>query len=164
MTGTLFAFEDGSKVVTTSDSSLKVQVDNTALLEKYQFIYDYAPRMWLSERDNGYWPGTLQDFFDNTEGVSDTEGTYRCRLTTRVPLTGPYDRPRFLYGTKPKKGKGVTVQTFILPVGADSSDMDPLEMLLNPEAVTVEVTYTYFMPFSHVKWGIGSHIGDIEKT
>ena len=59
LTGTLFSFADGSKVATTTFTDhLKVQVDNDALLEKYSFVFDYGPRMWLAETDNdGWWPG-----------------------------------------------------------------------------------------------------------
>ena len=68
LTGTLFTFENGLKIITTKENSIKIQVDNDALLPKYQFIYDYAPRMWLSEKDDGWWPGTHQEFFDNMKG------------------------------------------------------------------------------------------------
>ena len=42
--------------------------------------------------------------------------------------------------------------------------MDPLEMLLNPEESSVEVSYVYFMAYDSVEWGIDFHVGDIEKT
>ena len=55
--------------------------------------------------------------------------------------------------------------TFILPVSADQEpEMDPLEMLLNPEDTAIEASYIYFMPYDHVKEGMGNHVGDIEKT
>ena len=35
LTGTLFTFEDGSKTITTTELSVKIQVDNVALMDKY---------------------------------------------------------------------------------------------------------------------------------
>ena len=46
----------------------------------------------------------------------------------------------------------------------ESSGMDPLEMLLNPEESTVEIAYIYFMPYDFVWARFGLHDGDIEKT
>ena len=71
LTGTLFKFANGDKVCNLSGLSevqVQVQVDNDALMEKYQFVYDFAPRMWLSELKNGWWPLDLQTFFDNMQG------------------------------------------------------------------------------------------------
>lgn len=42
--------------------------------------------------------------------------------------------------------------------------MDPLEMLLNPEDTTIEVSFIPFMPYDWVKWGVGNHMGDTEHT
>ena len=43
--GTLFQFSDGSKIMQVSKGveKLHVKVDNDALMDKYQFVYDYAP-------------------------------------------------------------------------------------------------------------------------
>ena len=79
-------------------------VDNDALLDKYQFIWDHAPQMWLSEpSENGFWPGELQTFFDNTMGISHyikgengkeqyCDNKSLLMLTSRIPLSGPYDK------------------------------------------------------------------------
>ena len=107
--------------------------------------------MWLSENENGWWPGTHQDFFDNMQGES---RGYNMSLTTRVPITNPWDHSqKFLHGERPVDGKGVPVMTFILPVQAVSeTEMDPLEMLLHPEETTIEASYVYFMPYDYVQW------------
>jgi len=63
--------------------------------------------MWLSEDDYGFWPSDIQTFFDNTEGINTLERLNTAarngrkktkshmgralRLTTRIPLTNPYD-------------------------------------------------------------------------
>ena len=120
--------------------------------------------MWLSEKNNGWWPGTHQEFFDNMKGEYTDE--QKMSLTTRIPITNPWDTSqKFLHGKRPVDGKSVPVMTFILPVQADSeTKIDPLEMLLNPEETTVEVSYIYFMPYDYVQWQIGFHVGDLEKT
>ena len=56
LTETFFTFEDGSKVLSVTDEKVDlkkigVKVDSKKLIdEKYQFILDYAPQMWLNER------------------------------------------------------------------------------------------------------------------
>ena len=58
-----------------------------------------------------------------------------------------------MHGKKPIDGLGPKLLTFIWPFHADTeTEMDPLEMLLNPEASEVEATYIYFMPFDYVSW------------
>lgn len=48
-----------------------MKVDDSALMKKYQFVNDYAPRMWLCENDEGgWWPGSLQEYFDNMTATS----------------------------------------------------------------------------------------------
>lgn len=42
--------------------------------------------------------------------------------------------------------------------------MDPLEMFLNPEDSKMLVSYVYFMPYDWVKWQLGNHFGDLERT
>ena len=111
-----------------------------ALMEKYQFVYDYAPRMWLSEKDNGWWPGSHQEFFDNMKGET---LDYKVSMTTKKEIKEPWGhREDFLHGHRPQDGKSFPIMTFVMPVvSAASTDegLDPLEMLLNPEVSTVEV-------------------------
>ena len=69
LTGTMFQFPGGAKVTEIENgvSEIKVEVDNQKLLnEKYVFASEYAPQVWLSELDDGWWPGDLQSFFDNS--------------------------------------------------------------------------------------------------
>ena len=55
LNGTLFKFKDGSKVleIVKDDvidlQKIKIEIDRDELMEKYQFVYDYAPIMWLDE-------------------------------------------------------------------------------------------------------------------
>ena len=37
----------------------------------------------------------------------------------------------------------------------EETQMDPLEMLLNPELSQIEATYTYFLPYNNIESGIG---------
>lgn len=71
-----------------------------------------------------------------------------------MPLKDSWEIQPFFHGVKPKDGKGVACQTFIWPVGANDPDaqMDPLEMLLNPEESEVQVRYAYFFPYDYVSW------------
>lgn len=133
-------------------------------MEKYQFVTDHAPRMWLCEDDEGgWWPGTRQEFFDNTTAAKDS--SHQIRLTTRIPLTGPYDRSQaFIHGQKPVDGMVETVPAFIWPRNFVDSEMDPLEMYLNPEDCEIEADYMYWMPYDWVKYMLDNHIGDIEHT
>lgn len=129
MTGTLFKFSNDEKVaiLEAGQTSIRVQVDNDALLDKYQFVWDHAPQMWLSEKDNGFWPLDLQTFFDNVEGVSHHDRNQEAyidnrsllMLTTRIPLTGPYDTTQeWLHGKRPHNGESVPIHTFIFPTNA----------------------------------------------
>ena len=96
--------------------------------------------MWLGESDDGWWPGQLQEFFDNVEGVTNYEGqTYSLLLTTRVPLKSPTDYSQaFLHGQKPIDGKGPPVHTIVMPLLTEEvAGMDPLEVLLNPEISSI---------------------------
>lgn len=69
-----------------------IEVDNEALMKKYDFIYDHAPKMWLAEDDHGYWPASVSNFFDNMYGVPHVEnGSAQLMLTTRIPLTRALD-------------------------------------------------------------------------
>ena len=82
LTETFFMFEDGSKVLSVTDENVDlkkigVQIDTKKLIdEKYQFIFDFAPQMWLNERqseDEGWYPGQVNTFIDqmsliNTDG------------------------------------------------------------------------------------------------
>ena len=140
-----------------------MEIDNDALLEKYSFLYDYAPQMWLGEDDDGWWPGELSTFFDNMEG---NPQDYKLSLQTRTPMTAPYGHDHeFFHGERPHDGKSVPIMTFILPVSADQqTEMEPLEMLLNPEDTTIEASYIYFFPFDSVPFGLGNHVADLEKT
>ena len=120
--------------------------------------------MWLSENDNGFWPTNLQDFFDGTEAIPDG---YNMRFNTRTPLKWPWgnDDHEFFHGTRPVDGLGEAVHTFIMPMNTTTStEMDPVEMLLNPEESSVNVYYMYFFGFDWVVWGVGNHVGDIEIT
>lgn len=45
-----------------------------------------------------------------------------------------------------------------------TTDVDPLEMLLNPEQEesVIEVAYIYFFAYDQKSVGLGNHIGDLE--
>ena len=143
-------------------TSVDVQIDRQALLDKYQFVWDHAPRMWLAEKDtDGWWPLEIEEFFERVEGANH-DG--RLRLTTREPLQSAFHPGlKFLHGKRPSNGVGPSMKTFVLPMGADEEN-DPLEMLLNPEANPIEVAYIYFMPYDQVRFRLDNHVGDIEKT
>ena len=70
---------------------------------------------------------------------------------------------------RPVDGKaGVPLHTFLLPVEPEQgyTEMDPLEMLLNPEAEesVIEASYIYFFAYDWTPVAIGNHLGDLEKT
>ena len=91
LTGTLFVFEDGSKMhKINGQTSIKVKVDNDSLLEKYKFVEQYAPRMWLSEKENGWWPSDHQTYFDNMKAFLNADN--KIQMTTKIPLSGPRDQ------------------------------------------------------------------------
>lgn len=134
-------------------------------------MWDHAPKLWLSEDDDGFWPGSLTDFFNQTEGIYHFDKEHnemRLMLQTRIPLTNPYDNTQaFLHGERPVNGKSYPVHTFLLPVEPEqpnSDGMDALEMLLNPEESVIEAAYVYWFPYDFTPAGLGFHVGDIEKT
>ena len=172
LTETFFMFEDGSKVLSVIDENVDlrkigVKVDSKKLIdEKYQFILDYAPQMWLNERqteDEGWYPGQVSTFIDQMSLINPNgQGP---RMTTTIPLESPFEKREFFHGEKPdSNGLGVPVQTFIMPTNATLSTMDPLEMLLNPDQSKIEVYYIYFFPYDWVKYRLGNHVGDVERT
>jgi len=125
----LFKFVNGSKTADIKDGEvmLKIEVDNDALLDKYSFVGDYAPQLWLSEReDNAYWPSDHQTFFDNMKAERKSKSDFRLRFTTRVPLESASDRSQeFFHGKKPVDGVGPELTTLIYPILEDA--VDPLE-------------------------------------
>lgn len=58
------------------------------------------------------------------------------------------------------------MHTFLNPVKPEpgTTDVDPLEMLLNPEQEesVIEVAYIYFFAYDQKSVGLGNHIGDLE--
>ena len=173
--GTLFKFKSGEKVmeVASSDgvdlSKVRLDIDRDALIKKYQFVWDYAPIMWLDERpddgflrDKGWFPSTLEYFLDNVKGESTKNGT--LRLTTREPLEDPYDTQDWMHGQEPVDGAGVPVQTIIYPLDAEKDGNDPVEMILNPDKFKTTAVYIYFFPYDWVKYHLGDHVGDLEHT
>jgi len=178
LNGTLFKIKstgskemmlDSSELRDADLSNIKLSIDRDALLDKYSFVWDYAPKMWLNERrkptkvlPEGWFPSTLEFFFDRTMGEVTDEGY--MRLTTQTPLEKPYSRLNWFNGQQPdEEGLGAPCQTLIYPTGFTDSD-DPVEWLLNPESSSVAVLYQYFMPYDLVKYGLGDHVGDIEHT
>lgn len=116
---TYFTFENGSKVlkIHESDSNhdlskIAVKVDSKKLIdEKYRFILDYAPQMWLNERDDpteGWYPGQVNTFIDQMSLINPSgRGP---RMTTTIPLEKPYEKRDFFHGEKPDgNGLGVPV-------------------------------------------------------
>lgn len=172
LSGTLFTFKDGTKSLTLSPGQQKVevQVDNEALMKKYGFIYDHAPQLWLSEDDDGFWPASVQEYFNHMYGVSRYHGQEsKLMLTTRIPLKSVLDSSQpFMHGVRPVDGKSFPVHTFLLPVKPEdgTTDMDPLEMLLNPESEEslIEAAYIYFFAYDATQEGLGFHLADLEKT
>jgi len=66
---------------------------------------------------------------------------------------------------RPKDGESFPVHTIILPVEPEKGkNPDALEMLLNPEAYKVDVSYIYFFAFDSVQLPAGFHVGDLEHT
>lgn len=45
-----------------------------------------------------------------------------------------------------------------------SESLDPLEILLNPESNSIQVTYIYFYAYDWVKYRVGDHVGDLEHS
>ena len=68
--GTLFRFPFGKKKimkvrVSCDNLTVKVEIDRDSLMEKYQFIETYGPKMWLNEKDDGWFPSTVDFFINN---------------------------------------------------------------------------------------------------
>ena len=133
------------------------------MADKYGFVSDYAPQVWLSETDDGYWPSDLQTFFNNTKREVNS---YQINLQTRIPLKNGLDTSLpFFHGTKPINGVGPPVPTFIWPINADKkTETDPLEMLLNPELNEIQVVYFFFFNYDYVSWHIDQHVADLEHA
>ena len=87
-------------------------------MQKYGFIYEHAPQLWLSEDDDGYWPASVTTYFDHMKGLGHISGQEsRLLLTTRIPLTDANDHSQpFMHGERPVDGKSFPVHTFLLPV------------------------------------------------
>ena len=140
-------------------------------MEKYQFVYDYAPIMWLDENVDdtglegyGWFPSSTEFFLNYTVGEN-VDG--RLILTSEEPLTKPYQHLDWFHGQIPSAEDKVPVYTTIYPNINDSYEgeqLDPVEMLLNPELYKIQVNYIYFFPYDWVKYGFGDHVGDLEHT
>ena len=74
---------------------MKVTIDRDSLLEKYSFVETYGPRMWLSEKDDGWYPSDINFFIDNMSPHSDSG---KLITTTTIPLEGVYDKQEFFHG------------------------------------------------------------------
>jgi hypothetical protein len=176
LNGTLFKFKNGDKVMEISKdddeevdlSKIKLAIDRDELIKKYQFVWDYAPKMWLDENLEdtgmegvGYFPSSVEYFFEHVTGIND-DGS--IRLTTIEELEKPYTKLDWFNGVAPINGTEVPTYTTILPFHEDLATNDAVEMILNPDKYRVVANYIYFFPYDWVKYGFGNHVGDLEHT
>lgn len=101
---TVFKFKDGKKFahfdlenqLDGSGLFIPIEIDRDELIKHYQFAYDYAPKMWLDEKQDDPWfPSTLEFFLENTM-PENTSGLLTA--TTKEPLTDPYQKLQFFNG------------------------------------------------------------------
>ena len=147
LNGTLFKFKDGSKVMEvhkfdhkTDLTNIRVEIDREKLMKKYQFIYDYAPIMYLNENTYdkkiegyGWFPSSVDWFMEHMVGAN-FDG--RFSIVSEVPLEYPYQRFDWMHGQIPTKENPVPVYTIVYPDLINSyegEELDPVEMILNPE-------------------------------
>jgi len=149
-------------------NKIRLDIDRDELIKKYQFVWDYAPKMWLNENPTdtgheglGYFPSSVEDFIDKTKGEN-VNG--RLILTTEEPLTDPYQKLDWFHGVIPSDDVQVPTYTTILPDHSDLDGNDAVEMILNPDKFKVVANYIYFFPYDWVKYGFGNHVGDLEHT
>lgn len=132
-------------------------------MEKYQFIYDYAPRMWLNEDpENPWFPSTL-DFFLRNVQPENLNGEVNTFTVEPITSEDPYVIYDFFHGQEPVDGLGSPVQTLVFPYEPQT---DPMQIMLDPLNNKIHVFYIYFFPYDHVKkiYHLGNHVGDIEQT
>lgn len=68
----------------TGIQNIPVKIDQDELDKKYQFVYDYAPRIWLNEHDDAPWfPCTVEWHMFHTHPTREGGVT---RTTTNEPL------------------------------------------------------------------------------
>lgn len=124
----------------------------------YQFVYDYAPKVWLS-RHELFFPSSVE-FFSNFTTIKTIDRLYWAENI--IPPPSPADILPYYHGQLPNN-ISVPVYAFIMP---GKNEKDPVYAIKNPMKSTIVVSYFTFYPYNRGKpffdlvWD--NHVGDIE--
>ena len=95
----VYVFEDGSSVYESSVSqeySIQLKVKRESLLDRYQFVKDNGPILWLADKfQHKYFPSSVLFALQHTH-LKNLNGD--LFLFTDEPLTSPYQNLLYVQG------------------------------------------------------------------